>query len=51
MPVEYAQWVSQFDEAPAPLTDAEKAEFLKTTTGEKGRVVADSCSGACRMRA
>jgi phosphoribosylaminoimidazolecarboxamide formyltransferase/IMP cyclohydrolase len=31
--VEYAEWVAQFDEEPAPFTDAEKSEFLGTLKG------------------
>jgi len=32
-PIEYAQWVTQFQTEPAPLTAEEKAAFLKTLDG------------------
>ena len=32
-PTEYAAWKAQFEEEPAPLTLAEKAEFMQTLTG------------------
>lgn len=32
-PAEYAEWVTQFEEVPAPLTEAEKSEFLTTLKG------------------
>ena len=30
---EYAEWVTQFEEVPAPLTETEKVEFLATLKG------------------
>lgn len=33
-PLEYAAWVTQFDEEPSPLTQAEKDDFLKSLKGE-----------------
>ena len=33
-PLEYAAWVTQFEEEPQPLSEAEKAEFLQTLSGE-----------------
>ena len=32
-PIEYAEWVTQFDEPPQPLMEDEKRDFLKTLTG------------------
>ncbi len=32
-PTEYAEWVTQFEEAPAPLSADEKAEFMATLKG------------------
>ena len=31
--VEYAEWATQFDELPGPLSAEEKADFLKTLHG------------------
>lgn len=32
-PTEHAEWATQFEVVPEPLTDAEKADFLKTLSG------------------